>query len=95
MCLIMLYIIFQSRCNCLCKYVFLPHLQIYVIDSSDEKRFEETGEQLFQLLEEEKLQGVPVLIFANKQDLDLAADPQEVTQLCLTCGICIFNTCIP
>ena len=58
-----------------------PTLKIYVIDSSDDKRFEETGEQLFQLLEEEKLQGVPVLIFANKQDLDLASDPQEVRPL--------------
>lgn len=77
-------------------------LQIYVIDSTDRKRLEESGEALaqvppdacprqlpsllracacaiasasptlivcLQLLEEERLQGVPVLVFANKQDL--------------------------
>ena len=43
--------------------------QIYVIDSADRKRFEETGQELQELLSEEKLIGVPLLIFANKQDL--------------------------
>ncbi|VDP14522.1 unnamed protein product [Soboliphyme baturini] len=42
---------------------------IYVIDSSDKKRFDETGLELMELLEEEKLSQVPLLIFANKQDL--------------------------
>jgi ADP-ribosylation factor-like protein 3 len=42
---------------------------IYVIDSADTRRLEETGVELGQLLEEDKLAGVPVLIFANKQDL--------------------------
>jgi ADP-ribosylation factor-like protein 3 len=40
-----------------------------VIDSADRKRFEETGQELQELLYEEKLVGVPLLIFANKQDL--------------------------
>lgn len=44
---------------------------VYVIDSADPKRFDETGEELLELLEEEKLAGTPVLIFANKQDLQL------------------------
>ncbi|XP_064631050.1 ADP-ribosylation factor-like protein 3 [Lineus longissimus] len=51
---------------------------IYVIDSSDQKRFEETGQELAELLEEEKLKGVPVLIFANKQDLDFKATPDVI-----------------
>jgi ADP-ribosylation factor-like protein 3 len=38
-----------------------------VIDSADKKRMEETGEELGQLLEEDKLAEVPVLIYANKQ----------------------------
>lgn len=42
---------------------------IYVIDSSDRRRLEETGIELSQLLEEERLAGVPVMVFANKQDL--------------------------
>lgn len=53
---------------------------IYVIDSSDKKRFDETGEELLELLEEEKLGSVPVLIYANKQDLYKSAPPAEIAQ---------------
>jgi ADP-ribosylation factor-like protein 3 len=40
---------------------------------------EETGVELQQLLEEEKLSGVPLLIFANKQDLLSALSASELT----------------
>lgn len=53
---------------------------IYVIDSSDRMRFDETGVELNELLEEEKLSGVPVLIFANKQDLMSAASASEIAE---------------
>jgi len=53
---------------------------IYVIDSSDRKRFEETGVELGELLEEEKLAGVPVIIFANKQDLFNAAPAADIAE---------------
>jgi len=52
---------------------------IFVIDSADRRRMEETGIELAQLLEEEKLAGVPLLIFANKQDLLNALSPAEIT----------------
>jgi len=51
---------------------------IYVIDSADKTRFEESGIQLAELLEEEKLTGIPVLLFANKQDLINAARTTEL-----------------
>ncbi|CAF1092340.1 unnamed protein product [Brachionus calyciflorus] len=53
---------------------------IYVIDSADRKRFDETGEELSELLAEEKLMGVPVLIFANKQDLMNSARASEIAE---------------
>lgn len=53
---------------------------IYVIDSADAKRFEETGEELNELLLEEKLVGVPVLIYANKQDLMNAEPASEIAE---------------
>lgn len=49
-----------------------------MIDSADRRRVEETGVELGQLLDEEKLAHVPVLIFANKQDLMNAMSPEEV-----------------
>ncbi|XP_056313111.1 ADP-ribosylation factor-like protein 3 [Danio aesculapii] len=55
-------------------------LLIYVIDSSDRKRFDETAQELAELLDEEKLHMVPLLIFANKQDLQTAAAAQEISE---------------
>ena len=42
---------------------------IYVIDSADRRRMEETGVELQSLLDEERLAHVPLLVMANKQDL--------------------------
>jgi len=53
---------------------------IYVIDSADRRRLDETGEELYGLLDEEKLAGVPLLVFANKQDLINAVPAAEVAQ---------------
>jgi len=53
---------------------------MYVIDSSDRKRLEETGDELSKLLEEDKLAGVPLLVLANKQDLLNALPPNEVAE---------------
>ena len=51
---------------------------IYVIDSSDNDRIEESGKELRNLLEENLLCGIPLLIFANKQDLNLSLSPEEI-----------------
>lgn len=51
---------------------------IYVIDSADRRRMEETGLELQQLLDEEKLLHTPLLILANKQDLINALSIAEI-----------------
>ena len=53
---------------------------VFVIDSSDRKRLQESGEELSELLEEEELAEVPVLIFANKQDLVTALPPDQISE---------------
>ncbi|XP_053210020.1 ADP-ribosylation factor-like protein 3 isoform X2 [Panonychus citri] len=53
---------------------------IYVIDSSDKKRFEETSIELNELLTEDKLNGIPILVYANKQDLFNAAPASEIAE---------------
>jgi ADP-ribosylation factor-like protein 3 len=40
---------------------------------------EETGVELKQLLDEERLANTPLLIFANKQDLMNALQPNEIS----------------
>jgi len=52
---------------------------VYVIDSADSNRIKESGGELQELLSEERLRGVPLLIFANKQDLILAKSIEEIT----------------
>merc|ERR1711879_803736 len=53
---------------------------IYVIDSSDRRRLEESGQELRELLAEDKLGGVPLLVYANKQDLLQASPADEISE---------------
>ncbi|XP_050085495.1 ADP-ribosylation factor-like protein 3 [Anopheles aquasalis] len=53
---------------------------IYVIDSSDRKRLEETGDELTELLLDDKLKAVPLLVFANKQDIVGALKASEIAE---------------
>lgn len=46
----------------------------------DDTVFTWVCQELAELLEEEKLSGVPVLIFANKQDLLTAAPASEIAE---------------
>ena len=64
--------------------------QIYVIDSSDSKRMKDAAEELTKLLEETKLEGVPLLIFANKQDLDFAENAHQVIDYTITITRCFW-----
>lgn len=54
---------------------------IFVVDSSDRTRISETQEELQSLLEEDKLAGVPILIFANKQDLLTSMTADEIEEM--------------
>ena len=51
---------------------------IFVIDSSDDIRMKECADELRCLVEDEKVAGVPILIYANKQDLDGSLSPEEI-----------------
>ena len=53
---------------------------VYVVDSSDTERLKEWTEELSTLLQEDDLKDVPLLVFANKQDLGLALEAQEVME---------------
>ncbi|CAD7956371.1 unnamed protein product [Amoebophrya sp. A120] len=53
---------------------------IYVVDSIDKERLQDAKEELNLMLGEEELQGVPLLILANKQDLPQAMNAAEVSE---------------
>ena len=51
---------------------------IYVVDSSDVARVAESSEELWGLMEDDALRGVPVQIIANKQDLPNAMSAAKI-----------------
>lgn len=51
---------------------------IFVVDSADPTRFREAQSELEWILEADEMEGVPVVILANKQDLPKAATPSDV-----------------
>ena len=53
---------------------------IFVVDSNDQDRIEDAVEKLKKLLAEEELKNCPVLVLANKQDLNGALAPDEVAK---------------
>lgn len=53
---------------------------LWVVDSADMARLEMCRKQLEQVLQEERLVGIPVLILANKQDLPGALSVQAIAQ---------------
>ncbi|GMS84508.1 hypothetical protein PENTCL1PPCAC_6683, partial [Pristionchus entomophagus] len=57
------------------------HAVIYVVDASDIKRLDESHIELDELLEEKKLESVPLLVLANKQDLQTAADAVQISTM--------------
>ena len=53
---------------------------IYVIDSSDVDRLSTSRSELLTMLSEDELAGVPLLVFCNKQDVEGALKPEEVSE---------------
>ena len=54
---------------------------IWVVDSADKIRLETCKKELFKLLDQERLAGASLLIFANKQDLAGAEKEKDIAKL--------------
>lgn len=52
------------------KYYAESHGVIYIIDSSDRERLESSKEAFDKMVGNESLEGVPLLVLGNKQDID-------------------------
>ncbi|KXZ47991.1 hypothetical protein GPECTOR_31g354 [Gonium pectorale] len=63
------------------KYYSEAHAIVYVVDSANRTRFDESKAALDRMLENRELGGAPLLIMANKQDLEGAATSQEVGEV--------------
>ena len=47
---------------------------IYIVDSTDHSRMAEASEELYKIVSNDFMKNVPLLVFANKQDLPQASD---------------------
>ena len=56
---------------------------IYVIDTNDYDRIQESLEELKKLVDDDQLQSVPILIYANKIDLPHKININELNQKCV------------
>ena len=57
------------------------HAIIYVVDSSDRERIEQSKETFNSMIKNENVRGVPLLVAANKQDLVDCMGVREVKPL--------------
>ena len=51
---------------------------VFVVDSVDQTRFHEAREELEAILRSEEMNGVPLVILANKQDMPNASTPADI-----------------
>ncbi|ETV91693.1 hypothetical protein H310_13763 [Aphanomyces invadans] len=61
------------------KYYNESHGVVFVVDSSDTARFDEAKAALASMLAHPELSDVPVLVLANKSDLDASMGTAELT----------------
>ena len=53
---------------------------VWVVDSADRRRLQQCKDELHKLLDQEKLAGASVLVFANKQDLVGALSSNDIRE---------------
>ncbi|XP_043910943.1 ADP-ribosylation factor 1-like 2 [Protopterus annectens] len=71
----------QTKIRALWKHYFMnTDGLIFVIDSADPERFEEAGEELRAILEDDQMRTVPFVILANKQDRPEARQCSELVE---------------
>ena len=54
---------------------------VFVVDSTDPRKFPEVKDELFKLFDNEDLNGVPICMLAHKQDLPDAEEPNNLVDL--------------
>jgi len=62
------------------KYYEEAHAVVFVVDSASPARFEDTKSALDKVIRHPDLQGAPVLVLANKQDLPESVNAEELAR---------------
>ncbi|NXR09530.1 ARFRP protein, partial [Semnornis frantzii] len=81
------------------KYYAESHGVIYVIDSTDEERLSESKRAFEKMITSEALEGVPILVLANKQDVETCLSIPDIKTAFSDCIIkigkrdCLTQAC--
>ena len=60
------------------RYCRGVNAMVYVVDSADREQFELAQKELLELVSKPPLQGIPLLVLANKNDLPGHAEVEEM-----------------
>ncbi|KAI8145591.1 ADP-ribosylation factor family-domain-containing protein [Fennellomyces sp. T-0311] len=63
------------------RYYAECHGIVFVVDSTDSKRLEECKDTFEKMITNDQVEGVPVLMLANKQDIDGALRVEEIKEV--------------
>ncbi|KAG2222584.1 hypothetical protein INT45_008703 [Circinella minor] len=63
------------------RYYTECHAIVFVVDSTDSKRLEECKNTFEKMITNEEVEGVPILMLANKQDIDGALRVEEIKEV--------------
>ncbi|EPZ36212.1 ARF/SAR superfamily, partial [Rozella allomycis CSF55] len=71
----------QAKIRPLWRHYFTGTLGlIFVIDSQDKERIEESRQELVKIVSDREMKNCVILIFANKQDLERSMGPTELSE---------------
>ncbi len=59
---------------------------VFVIDASDQNRLQESRDELHIILADKEIENVPILIFANKQDVEGSLGYAKIREELALCG---------
>ncbi|KAF9350958.1 ADP-ribosylation factor protein 3 [Mortierella sp. NVP85] len=63
------------------RYYRECHAIVFVVDSSDPERIEECRDALEKVIMDDTVEGVPVLMLANKQDMPMALKLEQIKEI--------------
>lgn len=63
------------------SYYDVAHAVVFVVDSTDSDRIEECRDALDSMITNDKIEGIPVLMLANKQDREERMEVQDIKEI--------------
>ncbi|KAI5968046.1 uncharacterized protein KGF55_000030 [Candida pseudojiufengensis] len=71
----------QERIRPLWRHYFTgTNALIYVVDSNDSKRLEESKQELYRIIQDKELNNCLLVVLANKQDIENSIKPKELIE---------------